>query len=134
MGVIHVTATVRNPAEPERCWEGEFLVDTGATETLVPREQLEAIGIRPKRKRVYGLADGSEATMDIGTCDLEFMDEVIGATIVFGDDAAEPLLGVVALESANVEVDPRNQRLEKLPVARLKHLGDAEHTERPDER
>jgi len=69
----------------------------------VPGERLEAIGIRPKRKRVYGLADGSEVNRDIGTFELEFMEEVIGATIVFGDDAAEPLLGVVALESANVE-------------------------------
>ena len=130
MGVIYVTATVRNPAEPKRCWEGEFLVDTGATETLVPRRHLEAIGIDPERQRVYGLADGSEVTMDIGIARIEFMDEVIGATIVFGEDAAEPLLGVVALESANVEVDPRNQRPRKLPVARLKRLRDGGRTDR----
>lgn len=37
MAVIHVTAAVRNPAEPDRVWEGVFLVDTGATDCLVPR-------------------------------------------------------------------------------------------------
>ena len=131
---IHATTTIRNPTEPKRCWEGEFLVDTGAMETLVPRERLEAIGIEPERQRVYGLVDGSGVTMNIGVCEIEFMDEVIGATIVFGHDAAEPLLGVVALQSANVEVDPKNQWFEKLPVARLKQLGDVERTDRPDER
>ena len=37
MGATYVTAVVRNPAEPERTWEGLFLVDTGATDCLVPK-------------------------------------------------------------------------------------------------
>ena len=48
MGATHVTVTIRNPAEPERVWEGLFLVDTGATDSLVPRPHLEAIGLAPK--------------------------------------------------------------------------------------
>ena len=42
------------------------------------------------------------------------------ARIIFGDADAEPLLGVTALESVGVEVDPQNQRLKKLPAVRLK--------------
>ena len=42
------------------------------------------------------------------------------AQIIFGDADAEPLLGVTALESVGVEVDPQNQRLKKLPAVRLK--------------
>lgn len=37
MGVMHVTVAIRNPAEPARAWEGPFLVDTGAIDSLVPR-------------------------------------------------------------------------------------------------
>ena len=131
MGVICVTATVRNPAEPKRCWEGEFLVDTDAMDTLVPRRHLSAIGIEPERQRVYRLADGSEVSMDIGVCVLEFMGELVGATVVFGDDGAEPVLGMTALESAGIEIDPGNQRLEKRPSVRLKALSDQERAERP---
>ncbi len=29
MGATHVTVTIRNPAAPDRTWEGLFLVDTG---------------------------------------------------------------------------------------------------------
>ncbi len=106
MGVPHVMGTIRNPVEPDRTWEGLFLVDTGATDCLVPRPCLEAIGLVPKGQRVYELADGREIRMDITTADIEFMGEIVGGTIVFGKANAEPLLGVTVLESVGIEVDP----------------------------
>ena len=120
MGVTHVDVTIRNPAEPERSWEGPFLVDTGAIDSLAPRPRLEAIGIEPEGRRVYELADGREIEVDVAVARIEFMGELVGGTIIFGDADAEPLLGVTALESVGVEVDPQNQRLKKLPAVRLK--------------
>ncbi len=122
MGATHVTVTIRNPADPDRSWEELFLVDTGATDSLVPRPHLEAIGLKPKGQRVYELADGREIKMDITTADIEFMGEIVGGTILFGEANAEPLLGVTALESVGIEVDPSNQRLKRLPAVRLKTL------------
>ena len=122
MGATHVTVTIRNPAEPDRAWEGLFLVDTGATDSLVPRPHLEAIGLQPKGRRTYELADGSEIAMDITTGEIEFMGETVGGTILFGADAAEPLLGMTALASVGIEVDPLNQRLKRLPAVRLKGM------------
>lgn len=66
VGATHVTVTIRNPANPDRAWEGLFLVDTGATDSLVPGQYLEAIGLRPKGRRVYELADGREIGEDRG--------------------------------------------------------------------
>ena len=120
MGLTHVTARVRNPAEPERTWEGEFLVDTGATDCLVPRQHLEAIGLVAEGERVYGLADGSELRMSVTVGQVEFMGDVVGATIVMGDEGSEPLLGMTALESVGIEVDPRNQELKRMPYVRLR--------------
>ena len=120
MGVTQVTVAVRNPGQPEKMWEGLFLVDTGAVDCLVPARHLRAIGIQPRSKRTYELADGSEVKMDIATAEIEFMGEIVGTTIIFGADDAEPILGVTALESVGIEVDPRNQRLKRLPAARLK--------------
>ena len=120
MGATHVTVTVRNPADPEKCWEGLFLVDTGATDCLVPGPHLDAIGLKPRGKRVYELADGSETVMDITVGEIEFMGETVGGTILYGAANAEPLLGVTALESVGIEVDPVSQRLKRLPAVRLK--------------
>lgn len=122
MGATHVTVRITNPAEPDRFWEGLFLVDTGATDSLVPRPHLKAIGLEPKGRRIYQLADGSDLVLDATTADIEFMGEIVGGTIIFGEADAEPLLGVTALESVGIEVDPLNQRLKRLPAVRLKGL------------
>lgn len=122
MGVTQVTVTIRNPAAPEQAFPGSFRVDTGAIDSLVPRQHLEAIGLKPKAQRVYELADGSEVKMDITTGDIEFMGEVVGGTIIFGDPDTEPLLGVTALESVGIEVDPQNQRFKRMPATRLKRM------------
>ena len=120
MGAVHVSVTVRNPAQRDQAWEGLFLVDTGATDCLVPRRHLESIGLVPEGQRIYQLADGSELEMDIAVARVELMGLFVGATIIFSDTDAEPLLGVTALESAGIEVDPRNETLKRLPSVRLK--------------
>jgi len=120
MGATHVTVTIRNPADPERAWEGLFLVDTGAVDSLVPKDRLEAIGLKPKAKRIYELADSSETKMDITTGDIEFMGEIVGGTLIFGAAESEPILGVTALESVGIVVDSRNQTLKRMPATRLK--------------
>lgn len=125
MGASHVNVTVRNPAQPDRTWEGKFLVDTGAIDSLVPREHLESIGIAPVATRTYELADGTSRQYEIGGAMFEFMDETAWATVVFVEDDIEPLLGLTALESAGIEVDPRNQRLKRLSAVRLKSLAPA---------
>ena len=119
LGLTHVTATVRNPADPEKTWQGLFIVDTGATDCLVPRQHLEEIGLQPQGERKYALADGSEFRMSITTSVVEFMGEVVGATILMGDEDAEPLLGATALASAGFEVDPGDQELRRMPFVRL---------------
>lgn len=122
MGATYVKVTIRNPADPERHWTGRFLVDTGAFDSLVPRPHLEAIGLEPLATEQYVLADGSPIEMSTTVGRIEFMGKIVGGTLVFGDAAAEPLLGVTALESGGFEVDPRTQRLKKLPAVLLKGL------------
>ena len=120
MGATHVTVRITNPSEPDRFWEGLCLVDTGATDSLVPKLHLEAIGLKPEGKRVYELADGREVAVDVAVAKIEFMGEFVGGTIIFGDADAEPLLGRTTLASAGIEVDPVNQRLTRRPAVRLK--------------
>jgi len=120
MGATHVTVAVSNPADPQRRWEGLFLVDTGAIDCMAPGKYLHAVGILPRGKRTHELADGSEIVMEIGVATVEFMGEVVGVTMIFGQDDVEPILGVTALESVGIEVDPQNQRLKRLPAVRLK--------------
>ena len=122
MGMTQVTVAICNPSDPERRWEGLFLVDTGAIDCMVPAKHLKDVGISPMGKRTYELADGTEVAMEIGVARIEFMGEAVGATVIFGKDNIEPILGVTALESVGIEVDPQNQRLKRLPAVRLKQF------------
>ena len=120
MGATHVLVTIRHRADASRSWKGRFLVDTGAIDSVVPESVLRGIGIEPQTMRRYELADGTARDFGVGTGDLEILGEIVGATLIFGTDGVEPLLGCTALESAGFEVDPRSQSLRKLPAVRLK--------------
>ena len=113
MGETYVPVLIRNPAEPQRTWEGLFLVDTGANDCMVPRPCLESIGLAPRAERVYQLADGSVVTVDTTTAELEFMGELVPSLIAFGEDGTEPLLGTIALQAAGIEIDLRTESLRK---------------------
>ena len=123
MGIMRVSAIVRNPANLSRAWQGEFLVDTGAINCVVPRRYLEGIGLAPMDSRVYGLADGSEIRFDITYGVIEFMNgRTANDIVMLDDDDAEPLLGVTVLESLGIEIDARNEQLSKLPSTRMKAI------------
>lgn len=123
MALTRVPVATRTPADSERAWEGLFLVDTGSIYSVVPRQELEAIGLAPHGQRIYGLANGNEVRLDIAGVQIEFMGDVTWGPVIFGDNDAEPLLGITALESVGIEVDPRNQSLRRLPATRLRRLG-----------
>src|SRR2546423_12212574 len=94
LGATHVSVAVSNPADRSRRWEGLFLVDTGATDCYIPAKHLREIGIPVETKRTYELADGSELQLEVGIARVEFMGETTAATVLFGEDDAEPILGV----------------------------------------
>jgi predicted aspartyl protease len=87
---------------------------------MVPGRHLRALGLKARGQRVYERADGSEVTLDMTVAEIAFMGERVGATVIYGPDDAGPILGVTALESVGIEVDPRSQRLKRLPAVRLK--------------
>jgi hypothetical protein len=81
VGVTQVTVTVRNPSYSTRSSEGLLLVDSGAVDCIMPAKHLKAIGLRPVRKRTYGLADGGEVAPDIGVS--------MDVTLIFGSHDVE---------------------------------------------
>src|SRR5207237_5047912 len=98
----------------------DFLVDTGATDSLAPASELTKVGLRPVSTMVYELADGTKQTYSFGLAQIEFMGEITAGRIIFGPDNAEPILGVTALESVGITVDLTNRTLKRLPAIPLK--------------
>ncbi len=120
MGLTHVTTKVQNLDKTGNPYVAEFLVDTGAIHCLAPRDALLAAGVQPEGKAVYELASGEPVEYEYGFARLAFAGYEIVSTVIFGPAHSEPLLGVVALESAGVMVDPMSRILKRLPALPLK--------------
>jgi len=120
MGLTHVTVSLKALATRNGAFEADFLVDTGATDSLAPATELRKIGVVPVGATVYELADGTVHEYQFGLVQIEFMGEVTAGRVIFGPDDAEPLLGVTALESVGITVDPANRTLKRLPAIPLK--------------
>lgn len=127
MGAIHVDVTIRNPADPSRCWRSRFLAGTGATNTVVPPECIEAVGLASDGRRTHRLVDRRRVEADVAVAKIEFTDDFVGGTVVTGEAGAEPLLGLTALRSMGVEVDVARQELRRLLAVRLKALALTHH-------
>ena len=131
MGLIHVLVTLRSFGPVDAAYEAGFLVDTGATDSMAPTSALRRIGVAPVGRMVYELADGSAHEYEFGLARIEFMGEVTAGRVLFGPDGVEPLLGVTALESVGITIDPVTQTLKRLPAIPLKSLAGAASSRRP---
>jgi len=120
MGPTKVTTRLSSLVAPERIFEAIFLVDTGATDSLAPADELEKIGVPKEGRSAYELADGTVKEYPFGLVRIEFMGEVTAGRVIFGEPGSEPLLGVTALESVGIMVDPANMTLKRLPAIPLK--------------
>ena len=110
MGAILVTIEVGD-IQRERFEPVEVMVDTGATFTTLPGDLLRRLGNSPQRIMPARLADGT--IIDDEVCDavIRLEDKTFYTPVTFGREGEPSLLGVVALETALLAVDPVEQRL-----------------------
>ena len=120
MGLTRVTTKITPFGNGEKSYEAVFLVDTGATDSMVPAPELEKIGLRREGKMAYELADGQVREYAYGLARIQFMGELTAGRVIFGEPDCEPLLGVTALESVGIMVDPASKTLRRLPAIPLK--------------
>jgi len=120
MGLTHVKVSLRSLNDPNGSYESEFLVDSGASDSMAPASELHRIGVEPTGTRAYEIADGTTHEYQVGYVWAEVMGESTASRVIFGPDEAAPLLGVITLESLGLTIDPVNQVLKKLPALYLK--------------
>src|SRR5260370_7360530 len=115
MGLTPVTVALKSFGVSNGSYEADFLVDTGATDSLAPESELRKAGIQPVGRTAYELANGRVEEYSFGLAEISFMGEITAGRVIFGPDDAEPILGVTALEPVGITIDPPNQTLTRLP-------------------
>ena len=67
MGITHVTVRIVNPADSQRYRNVDFLVDSAAIYTFIPKNILQDIGINPHSRRSFVMANGEKFVRRIGS-------------------------------------------------------------------
>jgi clan AA aspartic protease len=116
VGLSFLKLEVANPASPEVTETVEFLIDSGALYSLVPRPVLQRLRINPLRVQAFRLANGQTIERQIGVALFKYQDRVGGATVVFAEDDDSTLLGAYTLESMGFSLDPVRRELVPLPM------------------
>jgi len=105
MGISYVQGIVRGPSGAETTVR--FLIDSGATYSLLPDPVWQAIGLAPKRDMEFVLADGTTVRRSVSECHLALPQGEGHTPVVLGQPGdAEALLGVVTLEILGLVFDP----------------------------
>jgi aspartyl protease family protein len=123
MGTFDVSIEVGDQAA-QRFQSIDALVDTGATYTVLPRGLLIGLGVQPHRTSTFELGDGTKVELEMGRTWVRVAGQQEMTLVVFGTDAAAPILGAVTLEELLLGVDPVHKQL--VPVnALLMGMGQA---------
>jgi clan AA aspartic protease len=120
MGLTYVTVSLTSLSASGSRYESLFLVDPGAIDCMAPGDELRRLGLPEEGRTTYELADGRLQEFAFGLARIEFMGEITAGRIIFGPDGSAPLLGVTALESVGISVDPANHTLKRRPAVPLK--------------
>ncbi len=116
MGLTHLEIEIGNPSNPEVTEKLEFLIDSGAIHSIVPRRVLDRLGIVPLAEETYRLANGGRVIRKKGIALFRYGERVGGADVIFGEEGDSTLLGVTTLEALGLGLDPIKRELVELPL------------------
>jgi predicted aspartyl protease len=128
VGVTYVEGVVTGPTGKHATVR--FLVDSGATYTLVPYDISKALDLVPKRTVAFTLADGTTIERAVSECHLVVPEGEGHTPVIMGEPGDEALLGVVTLEILGLILHPFKRTLEPMRML-LAQLRAAKVSNRP---
>jgi predicted aspartyl protease len=116
MGLTHVELEIANPAEPRRKAVVRLLVDSGAAFSVVQGSVLRRLGVRPRSRRSFILANGEKIERQVGDALFYYQGQQGASPVIFGKRGDSDLLGTVTLEVLGLVLDPLRRELKPLPM------------------
>ena len=109
MGIKYVEGQVKGPAGKKETVQ--FLVDSGATYSLLPQKVWKKIGLKPQRKLSFSLADGTSVERSVSEVFISLPQGEAHTPVILGEEGDEALLGVVTLEILGLVFNPFDRTL-----------------------
>jgi predicted aspartyl protease len=112
MGITYAEGLLTGPTGKQATVR--FLVDSGATYTLVPHDVWKALDLAPKRTVTFTLADGTPISRTVSECHLALPQGDAHTPVILGEPGDEALLGGVTLEILGFVLNPFKRTLEPM--------------------
>src|SRR6266403_373773 len=109
MGIVSVDVEVSRESGTRATTT--FLVDSGASYSVLPRAVWKRLGLRPKRAMRFELADGTEIRRQLSECRFTFEGIDAVSPVVLGQQKDVALLGTVTLETMGLVLHPFERQL-----------------------
>ena len=116
MGLPFVELSVAPLNEPERTVTDQFLVDSGASHTVLLERIWKQLGLEPVDTVRVRLADGRVTTRPVGFAMLRFDGHAAPSRVLLGEADDSLLLGVVTLEEMGLLFDPLKRTLSAMEI------------------
>jgi predicted aspartyl protease len=112
MGMFRTTISIESIEKPGMTVVlHDVLVDTGSELTWAPRVALASLGITPRRRQRFIVADGRTIERDVGFAIVHAGGTNAPELVVFAEAGDMVLLGAHALEGLNLRIDPVRKEL-----------------------
>lgn len=123
MGYVRLPVRVSNPED--RSKYVDVLVDTGAVFTLISKETLQKVGIKPVEEMEFTNINKQKIRREVGVAEIEVQGRRWLSNVIFGHESDVEVLGVTTLEQLGLQIDPVSGELSAMPLYLLsviKHI------------
>jgi len=109
MGITYIHGQVKGTRGKQA--DVKFLVDSGATYSVLPRTVWQAIALKPQRTMTFTLADGTTVDRSVSEAHLTLPQGQAHTPVILGEEKDQALLGVVTLEILGLVFNPFERTL-----------------------
>lgn len=112
MGITYIEGIATGPTGKQV--SVRFLVDSGATYTLLEEAAWKKMELKPKRSLTFTLADGTTVEREVSECHLSLPQGEGHTPVILGQPGDESLLGAVTLEELGLVLNPFQRKLQPM--------------------
>ena len=112
MGLTTVELTLSKIGSKRKKITDQFLVDSGASLTVLPSALWRALGLKALDRVNIRLADGRIEQRPVSFAMATFDDKTVPTQVILGESDDSKLLGVLTLEEMGLVLNPLNCTLE----------------------
>lgn len=113
---VRVRGGIANPLDHNVRDELEFIVDTGAIYTVIPRSVAERLQLKEVDKRRFKTASGEVVEYPVSEAYITIEGKGVTFLVAMANEKTPILLGVTTLELLGLQVDPVTRKLTPLEL------------------